>query len=59
MVKVLMARHYARAVFDRELHDALLSSVQIENADYSGYVLINALAKRQAELLLAESDDFF
>ncbi len=59
MVKVLMARHYARAVFDRELHDALLSSVQTENADYSGYVLINALAKRQAELLLAESDDFF
>lgn len=59
MVKVLMARHYARAVFDRELHDALLSSVQVENADYSGYVLINALAKRQAEILLAESDDFF
>ena len=59
MVKVLMARHYARAIFDRELHDSLLISVQAENADYPGYRLINVLAKRQAELMLAESEAFF
>lgn len=59
MIKVLMARHYARLVFDRELHDALLTSVLMANADYAGYILVNTLAKEQAEQLLAESGDFF
>ena len=59
MARVLMAEHYARNVFDRELHDRLLTSVREDTADYPGYVLINALAREQAEKLLAESDDFF
>lgn len=59
MVKVLMAKHYARNVFDQELHDSLLTSVLAENADYQGYVLANSLAKIEAEQLLAESGDFF
>ena len=59
MVKVLMARHYARNVFDRELHDALLSSVKGAQAEYPGYTLVNSLAKVEAEQLLAESDEFF
>ena len=59
MIKVLMAKHYARAVFDRELHDSLLASVQAASADYPGYVLVNVLAKREAERLLAESGDYF
>jgi hypothetical protein len=59
MVKVLMAKYYARNVFDQELHDSLLTSVLAETADYQGYVLANSLAKLEADQLLAESADFF
>jgi len=59
MVNVLMAKHYARAVYDQELHDQLLLEVQMAESDYSGYTLINTLAKREADQLLAESADFF
>ena len=59
MISVLMAKNYARNVFDQELHDALLTSVEAAPADYPGYTLINTLAKLEAEQLLAESEDFF
>lgn len=59
MVKVLMARHYARAVYDQELHDRLLLEVQAARADYEGYTLINTLAKIEGDRLLAESAEFF
>ena len=59
MISVLMAKNYARNVFDQELHDALLTSVEAAPADYPGYTLINTLAKLEAEELLAESEDFF
>jgi len=59
MVNVLMARYYARMVYDRELHDALLLEVQAARTDYPGYTLINTLAKAEADQLLAESADFF
>lgn len=59
MVKVLMAEHYARTIFDQELHDELLVSVIEAEADYPGYQMINALAKRQAQKLLDESGEFF
>jgi len=59
MVDVLMAKHYARTVYDQELHDQLLLEVQTARADYSGYTLINTLAKREADRLLAESVDYF
>lgn len=59
MINVLMAKHYARNVFDQELHDTLLTSVKAAEADYSGYRLINSLAKLEADKLLAESADFF
>ncbi|MDH3858056.1 MAG: TRAP transporter TatT component family protein, partial [Gammaproteobacteria bacterium] len=59
MVSVLMAKHYARNVFDQELHDSLLTSVIAANSDYPGYVLSNSLAKREADQLLAESGEFF
>jgi len=59
MVNVLMAKHYARTVFDQQLHDQLLIEVQSARADFSGYTLINTLAKREADQLLAESADFF
>ena len=59
MVNVLMAKHYARTIYDQELHDQLLIEVQKARADYSGYTLINTLAKAEADQLLAESADFF
>jgi hypothetical protein len=59
MISVLMAKHYARNVFDQELHDALLIAVEAAPAEYPGYTLINTLAKREAAQLLAESEDFF
>jgi len=59
MVNVLMAKHYARTVFDQQLHDQLLIEVQSARAEFSGYTLINTLAKREADQLLAESADFF
>jgi uncharacterized protein YceK len=59
MIKVLMARHYARNVFDRELHDSLLTTVLAANAEYPGYTLVNSLAKLEADRLLAESAEFF
>jgi hypothetical protein len=59
MVDVLMAKHYARNVYDQELHDQLLNAVQSADAEYAGYTLINTLAKLEAGQLLAESADFF
>jgi len=59
MVDVLMAKHYARNVYDQELHDELLVAVQSADAEYAGYTLINSLAKLEADQLLAESADFF
>lgn len=59
MASVLMAQHYARAVFDQQLHDSLLNSVLAAEVQYAGYTLSNSLAKQQAAVLLAESADFF
>ena len=59
MISVLMAKHYARNVFNQELHDELLTAVETAPAEYPGYTLINTLAKLEAEQLLAESEDFF
>ena len=59
MFKVLMAEHYARAVFDRELHDDLLHSVMIEPIEAPGLTLVNTLARQRAGRLLAGSADFF
>jgi hypothetical protein len=59
MVDVLMAQHYARMVYDQELHDRLLAEVQTARANYDGFTLINTLAKIEAQRLLAESAEFF
>lgn len=59
MVKVLFARHYARLVFDRELHDELLYSVVDSKRDEPGYTLVNTLARSQASELLATADEYF
>jgi len=59
MVNVLMADQYARLVFDRELYVELLEEVLAADADQSGYVLANRIAKARASDLLTRTDDLF
>jgi hypothetical protein len=59
MAKTLFARHYARLVFDRPLHDQLLQEVVEADAKARGFTLSNTLAKEQARELLDDSDDYF
>jgi hypothetical protein len=59
MVKVLYARHYARLVFDQELHDRLLQEVLAADAEYPDMTLMNVLAQTQAHVLLDGSADYF
>lgn len=59
MINVLYAKHYARMVFDRDLHDALLKSTLKAQTTASGLTLINTLAQQQAQQLLDSADDYF
>ncbi len=59
MAKVLFAKHYARMVFDRELHDQLLREVLAAPTDDPGRTLSNTLAQSEARQLLATSDEYF
>jgi TRAP transporter T-component len=58
--QVMYAKSYAKLVFDRETHDRLLNQVMDTPADViPELTLVNTLAKREAEKLLAEADDYF
>ncbi len=59
MVRVLYAQHYARLVFDRELHDRLLEEVIAADPHAPGLTLINVLAQQRARRLLASGEDYF
>jgi hypothetical protein len=59
MAKVFFARHYARLVFDRELHDRLLGEVLDADPREPGLTLSNVLAQEQARALLAGADNYF
>lgn len=59
MAKVLYAERYARAQFDRELHDRLLKEVLAADAQAPGLTLTNTLAKQRAAQLLAGADQYF
>jgi uncharacterized protein YceK len=59
MASVLFAEHYARLVFDQELHDRLLRQVLEPAEPVPGLVLINALARERAAQLLEESPEYF
>jgi len=59
MVYVLYAKHYARMMFDRDLHDTLLKKVINTQADQQDLTLSNTLAKQMAEKLLQSADDYF
>lgn len=59
MAKVLLARDYARLVFDRGLHDRLCREVLDAAVEEPGLTLTNALAQEEAAALLASSEDWF
>ncbi len=58
-IKVAFARHYARGLYDQELHDRLLNEVLAADPVQSGLTLLNTLAQREARELLASGADFF
>ena len=59
MARVLYAERYARLMFDRELHDRLLMEVLDADPIQHGLTLQNQFARREAERLLAEGDEYF
>jgi hypothetical protein len=59
IAKVEFARYYARLVFDQELHDRLLHEVLDAHPGVARLNLSNALARQQAEELLATSREYF
>ena len=59
MASVLYARHYARLVFNRELHDELLQQVLATDPQVPQLTLINTLAQAQAKQLLASAEEYF
>ena len=59
MGRVRYARHYARLVFDRPLHDRVLNEVLAAETVQPGLTLSNTLAKEEARRLLADADKYF
>jgi len=59
MAKVMYAQHYARLVFDRELHDRLLQEVLTAEPEIPGYALSNTLAQQKAQELIDSAQDYF
>ncbi len=59
MAKVFYAQSYARMVFDRELHDRLLTEVLSADPQAPGLTLMNTIAQEQARALMESSDDYF
>jgi hypothetical protein len=59
MAKVVYAQQYARMVYDRDLHDRLLTEVLAADPYVPEMVLQNTLAQDQARALMASADDYF
>lgn len=57
--KVEYAEGYARLLYKRELHDTLLNDVIAADPVEPGQTLLNVLAQRRAEELLASADEYF
>ncbi|MEW8591894.1 MAG: TRAP transporter TatT component family protein [Candidatus Thiodiazotropha endolucinida] len=57
IVKLEFARHYARLVFDKTLHDRLLNEIIEADPIKPGLTLSNVMAQQQARQLL--EDDYF
>ena len=59
MAKVFYAESYARMIFDRELHDRLLTEVLSADPQAPGLTLMNTIAQEQARALMESADDYF
>lgn len=59
MVQVMYAKHYARMIFDRPLHDRLLNDVLKKTVQQENLTLINIVAQQQAKQLLKSADNYF
>ena len=59
IAKVLLARSYARLIFDRELHDRLCREVIESDPVAPGLTLTNTMAQEEARQLLGSSEDYF
>lgn len=59
MAKTLFAEFYARAQFDRELHDRLLSEVLSAQTAGDGFTLSNVLAQQRARQLQESANEYF
>ncbi len=57
--KVEYAKGYAKLLYERELHDQLLTEVLEADPNQDGFVLTNVMAQKEAATLLAEADDYF
>ncbi|CAN5159613.1 hypothetical protein BH24PSE2_BH24PSE2_20080 [soil metagenome] len=57
--KVEYARSYARLLYERGLHDRLLTEVVEADPNVPGLVLSNTLAQAEARKLLASADTYF
>ncbi len=57
--KVEFAKGYAKMLYERELHDELLTEVMAADPYADGLTLSNVLAKQEAAQLLLEADDYF
>jgi hypothetical protein len=58
-MKVEYARGYARMLYERELHDRLLTEVLEADTNAPRLTLTNTVAQREARELLASADDYF
>jgi len=59
MAKVLYAEKYAKLIFNKKLHDKLLTEVMKADPIAPDLTLMNTLAQQRAKELLAASDDYF
>ncbi len=59
MTKVMFADQYARLLFDRDLHDRLLTEVVTADPQVPGLTLINTVAQLRAQELLDTADAYF
>jgi hypothetical protein len=57
--KVLLARAYARLIFDQELHDQLCLEVIEADPVAPGLTLTNTMAQEEARELLGSSEEYF
>ena len=58
-VKVDFAKYYARTLYDRELHDEILTEVLESDPVQPGLTLFNTLAQDDAKAMLESADDYF